>query len=288
MNPALPLALAAAALFGAAVVTSKLGLRHVGAIQGASISIPSTAVMFWLFAPFFLETTNFSMAAAAVFAVVGLVFPAAVTLLVFHATDRMGPTISNSVSSTAPMFAILGAVVFLGEALTGGRVLGTLGIIAGIIALSWDEESRPRHWPLWVIALPLAAAVIRGGALTLTKFGLNLWPNPYAASLIGYTISAVVVISAMRLRTTQVLSVTGNPKTASWFVVVGLCNGTAVLLTYSALGKGDVGLVSPTIATSPLFTLALSAVFFRQEKITARFLAGVGLTVAGLIVLITT
>lgn len=287
MNEALPLALVAAALFGAAVVTSKLGLHHVRAIQGASISIPSTAVMFWLLAPFFLDTADFSMAAAGVFGVVGLVFPAAVTLLVFHATDRMGPTISNSVSSTAPMFAIFGAVVFLGEALTGGRVLGTLGIIAGIIALSWDEESRPRQWPIWIIVLPLSAAVIRGGALTLTKFGLNLWPNPYAASLIGYTISAVVVISAMRLSTAKYAPAAGYSKIVPWFVAVGLCNGTAVLLTYSALGKGDVGLVSPIIATSPLFTLALSTVLFKQEKITARFLAGVGLTVAGLVVLVT-
>jgi drug/metabolite transporter (DMT)-like permease len=184
------------------------------------------------------------------------------------------------------MFAILGAVVFLGEALTGGRVLGTLGIIAGIIALSWDEESRPRQWPLWIIVLPLAAAVVRGGALTLTKFGLNLWPNPYAASLIGYTMSAVVVISAMGLGAAKYAPAAGYLKTAPWFVAVGLCNGTAVLLMYSALGKGDVGLVSPIIATSPFFTLAFSAVFFNLEKITARLLAGVGLTVAGLVVLI--
>ncbi len=265
---------------------SKLGFRYVPATIGASISIPFTAVMFWSLAPFLLETTNSNMAAVGVFAVVGLVFPAAVTLFVFNATDRMGPTISNSISSTAPMFAILAAVVFLGEVLTIGRLLGAAGIILGIVILSWDGKSRPRRWPIWTLLLPLSAAAIRGGALTLTKFGLNLWSSPFAASLIGYTVSAAVVLGASRWTAVSETPIS-YAKALPWFVTVGVFNGTAVLFTYVALGKGDVGIVSPIVAASPLFTLALSTLLFRQEKLTVRLLTGVGLTVAGIIVLIT-
>jgi drug/metabolite transporter (DMT)-like permease len=286
LNESVIIAVAAAALFGAAVVIAKLGFRYVPAVIGASISIPFTAVMFWSLAPFLLETTGSNMIAIGVFAVVGLVFPAAVTLLVFNATDRMGPTISNAMSSTAPMFAILAAVVFLGEVLTIGRLLGTAGIILGIVILSWDEKSRPRRWPIWALLLPLSAAAIRGGALALTKFGLNLWSSPFAAGLIGYTVSAAVVLSAGRF-----IPVSKTPipylKALPWFATVGVFNGTAVLFMYIALGKGDVGMVSPIIATSPLFTLALSTLLFGQEKLTVRLLTGVGLTVAGIIVLIT-
>jgi drug/metabolite transporter (DMT)-like permease len=46
-----------------------------------------------------------------------------------------------------------------------------------------------------------------------------------------------------------------------------------------------VSVVSPLAATYPLFTLALSALFLREEKFGARVLAGVALTVAGVVVL---
>ncbi|MGC2517633.1 MAG: DMT family transporter [Burkholderiales bacterium] len=286
MSQSAAMAVTAAALFGAAVVIAKLGFRHIPATLGASLSIPSTAVMLWCLAPFFLEPASANAAATGVFALVGLVFPAAVTLLVFNATDRMGPTISNSVSSTAPMFAILAAVIFLGESLTPGRLAGAIGIVLGIIALSWDEKSRPREWPVRMLLLPLSAAVIRGGALALTKFGLDLWHSPFAAGLIGYTVSAAVVLGATRFSAAGRAPVAYS-KALPWFAAVGLLNGAAVLLTYAALGKGDVGIVSPIVATSPLFTLASSTLFFRQEKLTARLAIGAGVTVAGVVLLIT-
>jgi drug/metabolite transporter (DMT)-like permease len=286
LNPSAAMAIAAAVLFGAAVPIAKLGFRHIPATLGASLSIPTTAVMFWCLAPFFLEPVNVHAGAAGVFALVGLVFPAAVTLLVFNATERMGPTVSNSVSSTAPIFAILAAVIFLGESLTPGRLAGAIGIVLGIIALSRGEKSRPRAWPVWMLLLPLSAAVIRGGALVLTKFGLILWPSPFAAGLIGYTVSAVVVLGAGRFSAAGRAPVAYS-RALPWFAAVGLLNGTAVLLTYAALGKGDVGIVSPIVAASPLFTLALSTLLFRQEKLTVRLATGAGVTVAGVVLLIT-
>jgi drug/metabolite transporter (DMT)-like permease len=58
-----------------------------------------------------------------------------------------------------------------------------------------------------------------------------------------------------------------------------------MLAMYAALARGQVSVVSPLVATYPIFTLALSATFLRDERIGARVLAGVALTVAGVIVL---
>jgi drug/metabolite transporter (DMT)-like permease len=152
--------------------------------------------------------------------------------------------------------------------------------------LSRGEKSRPRAWPAWMLLLPLSAAVIRGGALALTKFGLTLWPSAFAASLIGYTVSAVVVLGAGRFSAVGRAPVAYS-RALPWFAAVGLLNGAAVLLTFAALGKGDVGIVSPIVAASPLFTLVLSTLLFRQEKLTARLAIGVGITIAGVVLLIT-
>jgi drug/metabolite transporter (DMT)-like permease len=276
-------ALAASAGFGAAMVTTRLGLRYATPLAGAAIGVPSTTLMFWCLAPFLLDLGGLSLAAAGVFALVGLFFPAAVTLLTYTGNHRMGPTITSAVSCTTPMFALSGAILFLGEALTAGNVIGTAVIVLGMLALTWTGSARARDWPLWAIALPVAAAAIRALAQVFTKAGLALWSSPYAAGLIGYSVSAVVILVAARAG--------GAPKVTDrralpWFVATGFFNGSSLFLMYVALDQGQVSLVSPIVATYPLFTLALSMLLLRHERIAPRIALGAILTVAGVAVLL--
>jgi drug/metabolite transporter (DMT)-like permease len=284
MDKSVALAAMAAFLFGSAMVVSKVGFRYTSPAVGASISIPSTAVMMWCLTPFLLDIEHFKLISAITFAIVGLVFPAVVTWLTFIATDRVGPTITNSISSTAPMFAIGCAIAFLGEPLTWSRAMGVTLITLGIFVFSWQTESGRRQWPLWLVVLPLLASAIRGGALTLAKFGLNLWPNPFAASLIGYTMSSAVMIS-VGLSTSHRSHGGDRGKALPWFAVVGLLNGTAVLTMYWALNSGDVGIVSPIVAISPLFTLSISGLL-KLERVDWLTVSGVLIVLAGVVVLL--
>src|SRR2546426_574038 len=155
----------------------------------------------------------------------------------------------------------------------------------GVIALTARSANRPRAWAAWVILLPLAGAAIRGGAQAAVKGGLSLWPDPFVAALIGYCVSSVTIFAANRTfvpRTNTAIDRRG----ILWFMVVGICNGLGVLAMYAALNRGQVSVVSPLVATYPLFTLALSALFLREEKFGARVLLGVALTVAGVVVLV--
>ena len=276
-------AVAAAVGFGAAMVTTRLGLRYATPLAGAAIGVPSTTLVFWCLAPFLLDTGEFTLAAAGVFALVGLFFPAAVTLLTYTGNQRMGPTITSSVSCTTPMFALSGAILFLGEALTAGNVLGTGVIVFGMLLLTWTDDARPRNWPLWAIALPFAAAAIRALAQVLTKAGLALWGSPYAAGLIGYTVSAVVILIAARMSGPREPS---DRRATPWFIATGLLNGGSVFLMYVALSTGRVSTVSPIVATYPLFTLALSLLFLRHDRVTPRVAVGAVLTVVGVAVLL--
>jgi len=276
-------ALAAASGLGAAMITTRLGLRYASPAAGAAIGVPSSTLVFWCLAPFMLEPAGFTLAAAGVFALVGLFFPAAVTLLTYTGNQRMGPTITSSISCTTPLFALSGALLFLGETLTAGNVFGTGTIVLGMLALSWSANALPRSWPLWAIALPVAAAVLRALAQILTKAGLALWDNPYAATLIGYTVSAAVILTVTRLRGPRQQS---DRRATPWFVATGILNGASMFLMYTALAKGKVALVSPIIATYPLFTLALSLLMLRQERVPPRVALGAVLTVAGVVLLL--
>jgi drug/metabolite transporter (DMT)-like permease len=276
-------ALTSAAGLGAAMVTTRLGLRYATPLAGAAIGVPSTTLMFWCLAPFLLDTRGFSLAAAGLFALVGLFFPAAVTLLTYSGNQRMGPTVTSAVSCTTPLFALSGAILFLGEALTAGNALGTAVIVAGMLALTRSGGARARDWPLWAITLPFAAAAIRALAQVLTKAGLALWDSPYAAGLIGYSVSAAVILVAARAGGAPKAS---DRRAAPWFVATGLLNGGSVFLMYVALAGGGVSLVSPIVATYPLFTLALSLLALRRERITPRIALGAVLTVAGVALLL--
>lgn len=276
-------ALAAAAGLGAAMVTTRLGLRYASPMAGAAIGVPSSTLVFWCLAPFLLDLRGFDPAAAGMFALVGLFFPAAVTLLTYTGNQRMGPTVTSAVSCTTPLFALSGAILFLGEALSAGNMLGTGAIVLGMLALTWGGDARRRSWPLWALALPFAAAALRALAQVLTKAGLALWDSPYAAGLIGYSVSAVVILLATRMSGPRPPT---DRRATPWFVATGMLNGASLFLMYTALARGQVALVSPIVATYPLFTLALSLAFLRQERIPPRVALGAVLTVAGVAVLL--
>jgi drug/metabolite transporter (DMT)-like permease len=252
------------------------------ALSGARVSIPVATALFWLLAPF-SDLSGWQVEAAAIFALVGIFFPAAVTLLTFAGNRHLGPTVAGTIGSTAPLFAVLGAALFLGEQLGIREALATIVIVAGSILLSRPEgaaAAKPRG-ALW---LPWVAALLRAAAQVLSKAGLALWSNPFAAALIGYSVSAAAVWTAPAIdRRAPVFA--ANRRGVAWFASTGVLNGGAVLSMYFALSTGPVTIVSPIVATYPLFTLALSALVLRQWP-SGTLLAGVALTVTGVAMLL--
>jgi drug/metabolite transporter (DMT)-like permease len=275
---ALAFACLSALCFGTALITAKVGLRSLNARSGAAISIPAATLLFVMAAPFALNLQGFTIAAAALFAAVGVFFPALVTLLTFQSNDRLGPSVTASISGTAPLFALAAAALFLGESISPRALLASCGVAAGIALVSWrgaDRASIGRA--LW---LPLAGAALRGAAQVLAKAALLLWPNPFAASLIGYVVSSGTVL-ALRGKS--------EPKRRSevlWFVTTGVLNGAAVLLMYAALDRAPVSSVAPVVAAYPVFTVLLGTLLLRDEKPSARVLAGAGVIVVAIAFLV--
>jgi drug/metabolite transporter (DMT)-like permease len=272
----------AAALFGAALVTTHSGLKYRDATAGARVSIPAATLLFWLLAPF-VDLAGWQLAAVGIFALVGSFFPAAVTLLTFEANRRLGPSVTGAVGSTAPLFAVLGAALFLDEALGVRELSATSLIVLGSVVLARPHEADARGKAESALWLPWSAAALRALAQVLSKAGLTLWPNPFAAALVGYTVSSLAVWTATA---GQPAARTFHRHGAAWFAATGILNGVAVLCLYHALNMGTVVVVSPIVATYPLFTLMLSALVLREERMSRALIGGVTLIVAGVIVLL--
>jgi drug/metabolite transporter (DMT)-like permease len=279
------LALLASFMFGLALVFTQFGLRYASPFHGALVSIPAATILLWLAAPFLLDYRNSNLTSAAVFIAVGCFFPATVTLLTFEANRQMGPSVSAALANLSPLFAVLSSTLFLHETLYPLQALGLAAIILGGFMLSLDRQWLGMPWSYSAIIFPIGAAAIRGFTHPITKLGLAQWSSPFAATLIAYTISSLVVASAVKVQST------GWPSRYEragllWFGCTGICNSVGVLALYSALARGSVLIVSPLVATYPLVTLGFTAVLFRSAKTSKAVFAGVAATVVGVTLLI--
>lgn len=277
---ALILSVLSSLCFGIALVTGRLGLRTLDARSGAAISIPTATLVFVASAPSALELDGFNVTAVLVFAAVGLFFPAIVTLITFRSNALIGPTVTGAVSGTAPLFALAAANFFLAERVPEEAVVAAIGVFAGVSLLSTGRTIMRPGLIGWAIFWPITGAAVRGLAQVGAKAGLILWPNPFAASLIGYSVSSAAVISAQGWRRSESAKVTA--RSALWFAATGLLNGAAVLLMYGALNTAPVSLVAPVVASYPLVTALVGALVLKEESITLRIVVGTAVTVAAI------
>lgn len=279
------LALCSATAFGLALVLTQLGLRELSPLRGACISVPTTTAAFVLLSPLTVDFAAWNATSAATFAAAGLLFPAAVTLLTFEANRRIGPNLTGALGNLTPLFAVLLAVALLGETPRAGQLAGMAVILAGVLVLIVRPQLSLGVQLLPALALPLAAALIRGLVQPVVKLGLEGWPNPFAATLFGYLVSAAVVLTAGTMMEGRRL-VRVHLRGWGLFSVVGLCNGLAMLLMYAALARGPVIVVAPLVACYPLATLAFGRIVLGPGGLTARVALGVAVTVAGVALLL--
>jgi len=281
---AIAFALLSSLCFGIAHVTARIGLRRLDARAGAAISVPSAALLFIVAAPFALDLSQFSATAALLFVVVGVFFPAVVTLLNFRSNELLGATATSTVSGTTPLFALVAAALLLDEKIPARAAVAAAGVVLGIALLSWNPGGVRRQFIGWPLLVPLAGAVVRALAQVGARAALLLWPNPFAASLIGYAVSSAAVISADRLAGAERRKLTAHSVT--WFGVTGALNGGAVLLMYLALTAAPVALVAPIVAAYPLVTLLVGAIVLHDEAVTLPRLAGAAVTVGAIVYLV--
>ena len=280
------LSLLSAFLFALGAQFQSLGLVHMDSRSGAAITISTSAMLYLLVSPFFLNLEYLLEPAILIFVLVGLFRPAVSANLALAGLKFLGPTLSSTLTSTAPLFAVGLGIIFLDEVLNFSIAIGTLVIVVAIMMLAKKDGKISSNWPLWALALPIGAAGIRALAHVLTKVGMEEIPDAYLAGLIGFVVSAIVTLIIHKSRRESSSISLKNPGT-KWFMGASACFSLAVLSLNTALYHGQVIQVIPIVAASPIFTLLLSIGIFRQEVITKRIVLAVFMVVPAVMLIAT-
>jgi drug/metabolite transporter (DMT)-like permease len=280
MTPAVFFAFASAIFLGAGVVTAQRGLRTVEPLSGAAISVPSFTVLFLLLSPLILQNEPVVWQGFPIFVAIGLFFPASLTLLTFASNRALGPVVTSTLGNLAPLFAVTLAVLLLHEPLQSHQLVGAVIAVSGAVIITVTRPRELGSWRSWALLLPLTSALVRGVVPPIVKLGLEVWPSPLWACLIGYVMSSLVVLTVQLIRKGS-LAVEGSRSGRLWFAVTGICNGLSALSLFAAVRNGPITLVAPLAAIYPLVTVGLSAIMLKHITITPRIVAGTLLTVAG-------
>lgn len=274
------LALGAACVFGLAAITSRKGTVHMTPQVGVIVSLGASLATFAVLSPLWFEPQHWFTLGVWIFLLNGLFHPLLSQYFWMEAIQRAGATVASTLTATAPLFAAATAIAFLDETITLLIAAGTLATVAGVIVLSWGPMGIT---DLMRVALLFAtgAALVRGLNHTVGRFGLSIMPNPMMAGFIACSVAFIASIALYRARNG---TLPPRPSRAGmpFMALTGIFSCAGVSLMYSALEVGEVVVVSPLIATYPLFTLVI-ALLLGMERLSTRLVAGVLLVVGGVI-----
>lgn len=282
--PTVALSLGAAFLFSLGAQCQNQGLAELDSRAGTMLTITTSAIIYWSFAPFYMETAYWLGPGVLIFAGIGLFRPALSANLAVTGMRYLGPTVSSTLTSTGPFFGAALGVLWLGEVLTWQDALGTFGIVAAVILLAKRGGGKSSSWPLWALALPIAAAAIRSAGHVFTKVGMEYVPDPMFAAVVSFSVSAIIATTAHTVRK-------GGPKVRlsaagpRWFILAGIVMSTALLMLNHALLQGTIIEVVPVVAISPVFTMMLSVLVFRRERLTSRAVLAVAVVVPSVMII---
>jgi len=212
-----------------------------------------------------------------------------------YALKSIGVARAVPLATSYPLFSLVWATFFLGQAVTVSAVTGTVVILLGIWLLSREksEDKFNVHgkFELTGVAVSLLAALSWSVSITLMDFAVTM-PGVAIGLPMNYAIVTVRItgMALVLLATAPLLDRERGFLKLGWKAIVLLCVGGLVanglgwvLMNYSLLNIVEAQAV-PISSTTPLFS-ALAGFAFFHEKMTLDNILGAVLIVAGVVLI---
>ena len=266
--------------YGISIISARRGLQYSNASTVTLLSAISQTVILWTLVGVFtgIPAVDRTFLWAAV--LVGFLMPV-LRWLTYTGIAKIGAARGTALRSTHPLFSALLAVTFLGETATGPLLTGIVLVVAGIVLISWREEQRLSTARWWHGAYSLSGAITAAAVHNIARFSLKSTGHPILFAAIVGAVSLVTF--------TGYLTLAGAPNRPVWnrramrpFLTAAVLENMGFLLFNTALSVGPVVIVTPMVATQPMWVLVFTVVFLRSiEMVTLRTVSGSVAVVAG-------
>jgi drug/metabolite transporter (DMT)-like permease len=179
---------------------------------------------------------------------------------------------------TAPMFTLIGSLLFVSDVISLGELLSVIVVIAGLVCLALGRNSSLSTHRSAVVYALLTALMISCYTL-LDGLGARASGNPSQyAGLAFFVFGLFITITAIALRGPRILAEVAPHWKAS--VAGGTVSAVAYWIIIWCMSKAPIAMVAALRETSVLFGLAMSA-YILKERLTPWRIAGGLLIVAG-------
>jgi drug/metabolite transporter (DMT)-like permease len=279
---AVVLAGVSAALFGLMSATVRLGLRAgVSAEIGSFVSATTALIVIVLVAAVSIAVGG-DLEAADLwpFLLAGVLAPGLSQLFFFRAVRDAGASRVSVVVGTAPLVAVVIALIALDEPARLLLLAGGLLIVGGSVALGLEPE-RPLGFKRAGIGFALLTTIMFATRDDLLRWLATDSPPPAlpaaAVAMAGGAATLTTFLLARRR-----LSVGAIRAGAPRFLVPGLLFGASYAFLFEAYYRGRVTVVSPLVATESLFGVLFAVLLLRRSELVGRHVVlGAALVVAG-------
>ena len=195
----------------------------------------------------------------------------------------MGASRGATIRGCHPLFSTSIAILFLGESASLWILAGTILIVGGVTLISWQPASESAAYRWWHVGFPLGAALLAGISHPIRRYALGLANEPlFYAAMVGW-VSLFWMLGYLSTPLARERP-RWNKEALAPFLMAGIFETLGILLVVIALSVGPVVIVSPIVATSPLWIVLGSGIFLRGiEKLNLRIVLGAVSVVGGTI-----
>ncbi len=276
------IALAASLSYALCLVSARRGLHYSNPITVTCVSLIVHTVTLWTAVLITGGIPEVSTPAVLLFVIAGVIQPI-IRFFTYTGVEKIGASRSGPLRSTHPLFSTLIAITVLHEQAGLSVLVGTVLVVIGIGLITYQSERRLSMSRWWYVLFPLTAALLAGIAHPIRRYALGISNQPlFFAALVGlvslFCLIVYLVLPFNRPR------LSWNRKALWPFIAAGLAETLGIFLVITALSIGNVVVVSPFVAISPVWVLLGTVIFLRDlERVNARTVIGTCTVVTGTI-----
>jgi drug/metabolite transporter (DMT)-like permease len=274
-------ALIAAVVLAFQGVASARSLRRMGVLAASVLTNGINVVVLGILGFIFYEEGQASLEGMAWFTLLGFTAYSFGRFVYYKGLFTIGPPRMTTIMTTAPLLALILAVLFLGERPGAAVLAGTGFVVFGVVLVSYEPTDE--GWFHRGIGWGFASALSLGVSTFIRKKGIAAFPNPMLTVAWANLIGISVLLSFRKFTPPKLFDFGGR----SAVIVIGLLavlNSANQVFMNLAVMHGDVSVVTPIITSSPVFSILFTIILIRDlERVRFSMVMGVLTTVAGMI-----